>query len=153
MLAQKLKSYLDEKRVRYVTIVHSPAFTAQEVAESAHIPGRAMAKTVMIYIDGALAMAVVPAHQRVMLDDLRELTETEDVRLAREQEFKDQFPDCDPGGMPPFGNLYDMAVYLSPELAEEGEIAFNAGSHVEIIKMAYRDFERLVRPRVAQFAK
>lgn len=153
MSAQKLKAYLDEQKVRYVTIVHSPAFTAQEVAESAHIPGRAMAKTVMIYIDGALAMAVVPAHQRVMLDDLRELTETEDVRLAREQEFKDQFPDCDPGAMPPFGNLYDMTVYLSPELAEEGEIAFNAGSHVEIIKMAFRDFERLVHPRVAQFAK
>ena len=152
MLAKKLKAYLDDKQVRYLTIVHSPAFTTQEVAESAHIPGRFMAKTVMIYIDGALAMAVVPANQRVMLDDLRELTETEDVRLALESEFKDQFPDCDPGAMPPFGNLYDMSVYVAPELAEESEIAFNAGSHVEIIKMAYRDFERLVSPRVARFA-
>jgi len=88
----------------------------------------------------------------VVLDDLRELTETEDVRLALEQEFKDQFPDCDPGAMPPFGNLYDMSVYVSPELAEECEIAFNAGSHVEVIKMTYRDFERLVNPRVARLA-
>ena len=134
-----------------MTIAHSSAYTAQEVAASAHIPGRILAKTVMVIIDGAMAMAVLPSSHRVLLDDLRDLIDTDDIRLAHEDEFKTLFPDCEPGAMPPFGNLYDMSVYVSPDLAEEDEIAFNAGSHTEIIKMTYYDFERLVRPHVASF--
>ena len=88
---------------------------------------------------------------RLLLDDLCELTGTEDVRLAREEEFKGLFPDCEAGAMPPFGNLYDMSVYVSTDLAEEAEIAFNAGTHTEIISMGWHDFERLVNPRVASF--
>ena len=134
-----------------MTIAHSSAYTAQEVAASAHIPGRILAKTVMVIIDGAMAMAVLPSSHRVLLDDLRDLIDTDDIRLAHEDEFKTLFPDCEPGAMPPFGNLYDMSVYVSPDLAEEDEIAFNAGSHTEVIKMSYYDFERLVRPHVASF--
>lgn len=151
MLAKTLKDYLDQWKVKYVTLTHSRAYTATEVAQSVHLPGRILAKTVMVVIDGALAMAVLPSNHRVHLDDLRDLVHTDNVRLAREDEFKDYFPDCEPGAMPPFGNLYDMSVYVSPDLAEEEEIAFNAGSHTEVIKMAYRDFDRLVKPRVAQF--
>src|SRR6187402_970906 len=106
MVAKKLKDFLDQKKVKYITIAHSPAFTTQEVAQSAHVPGRIMAKTVMVIIDDALAMAVLPSNHRVMLDDLRDVTGTEDVRLAREDEFKSFFPDCEAGAMPPFGNLY-----------------------------------------------
>jgi len=151
MLAKKLKSYLDRWQIKYVAITHSPAFTALEIAESAHIPGRQLAKTVIVKIDGILAMAVLPSDHRVILDDLRGITHSDNVRLASEREFRDSFPDCEPGAMPPFGNLYDMSVYVSPDLAREPEIAFNAGSHTEIIRMGYGDFERLVRPRVASF--
>lgn len=152
MPAKSLKTFLDERNVRYITITHSPAFTAQEVAESAHIPGSGLAKTVMVIIDGALAMAVVPANRRVSVEDLQKLTGSHDIRLAHEEEFKDYFPDCEPGAMPPFGNLYDMSVYISPELAAEPEIVFNAGSHTECIRMGWRDFYNLVKPRVAEFA-
>ena len=151
MLAKSLKDYLDQWKVKYITITHSRAYTAHEVAQSAHIPGSMLAKTVMVVIDGAMAMAVLPANHRVRLDDLRDLTLTEDVRLAREEEFKGFFPDCEAGAMPPFGNLYDMSVYISPDLAVEGEIAFNAGSHTEVIKMSWHDFDRLVKPRAARF--
>lgn len=151
MPATMLKDFLDRQKVKYVTIRHSPAFTAQEVAESAHIPGRIMAKTVMIEIDGELAMTVLPANHRVSMDDLCALTETEDVRIAREEEFKKRFPDCEPGAMPPFGNLYNLPVYVSPELADESEIAFNAGSHTEVIRMLFHDFDQLVKPQVARF--
>jgi Ala-tRNA(Pro) deacylase len=151
MIAKKLKDFLDERKIKYVTIAHSPAYTAHEVAQSAHVPGRCMAKTVMVMLDGAPAMAVLPANHRVLLDDLREITESEDVQLAQEDEFRKLFPDCEAGAMPPFGNLYDMSVYVSPDLADEDEIAFNAGSHTEIIKMMYPDFEQLVKPRVANF--
>lgn len=153
MLAKTLKEYLDERKVRYVSITHSPAFTAQQVAQSAHIPGDMMAKTVMIIINGALAMAVLPAARRVNLDELRAITGCDDVRLAHEDEFKDFFPDCEPGAMPPFGNLYDMSVYLSPELAVEPEIVFNAGNHTELVRMGWRDYYHLVKPRVAEFAR
>lgn len=152
MLAKSLRDYLDERKIKYITITHSRAFTASEVARSAHIPGGMLAKTVMVIIDGAMAMAVVPSNHRVRLEDLRGLVHGDDVRLAHEYEFKRHFPDCEAGAMPPFGNLYDMSTYVSPELAAEGEIAFNAGSHTGLIKMSWADYERLVKPRVARFA-
>ena len=152
MPARKLKEFLDSQGIKYITISHSPAYTAQEVAACAHIPGKEMAKTVMIKIDGDLAMAVLPANRKVVLQDLRDITETNDVAFASEADFKARFPDCEPGAMPPFGNLYDMEVYVAPGLVEDDQIAFNAGTHTELIKMAYRDFERLVKPRVVSFS-
>lgn len=152
MLAKTLKDYLDQRKVKYVTITHPRGFTAQEVAHLAHIPGGLLAKTVMVVIDGALAMAVLPANRRVRVDDLRHLTAVPGVRLAREDEFRSRFPDCELGAMPPFGNLYGMAVYVSPEVAAGAQITFNAGSHTELIRMEWRDFEQLVKPHVASFA-
>ena len=152
MLAKSLREYLDQKKVKYLTITHSRAFTAQEVAECAHIPGNILAKTVMVEIDGQMAMAVVPANHRVRLDDLRALIHTDDVRLMHEDEFRHHFPDCEVGAVPPFGNLYDIPVFVAPELADAEEIAFNAGSHTEAIKMSWADFDRLVKPRVVKFA-
>lgn len=151
MIARKLKEYLDQNKVKYVTITHSPAYTAQEVAASAHVPGRDMAKTVIIHVGDRYAMAVLPANRKVVLHDLIELTGNEDVRFATEAEFASRFPDCEVGAMPPFGNLYGMDVYVAPALAAAERIAFNAGSHTEVIQMAYEDFARLVRPRVVSF--
>jgi Ala-tRNA(Pro) deacylase len=153
MLAKSLREYLDQRKIKYLTITHSRAFTAQEVAECAHIPGNILAKTVMVEIDGQMAMAVVPANHRVRLDDLRALIHTDDVRLMREDEFRRHFPDCETGAIPPFSNLYEIPVFVDPELSDQEEIVFNAGSHTEAIRMRWEDFERLVKPRVAKFAK
>ncbi|MEK7952949.1 aminoacyl-tRNA deacylase [Luteolibacter soli] len=150
MLSKKLKAFLDARNVKYITITHSPAFTAAEIARNAHVPPDVLAKTVMVTLDGALAMAVVPSNRRLRLEELHDLAATDDVELAPEYLFKRRFPDCEPGAMPPFGNLYDMSTYVSPDLAAEGEIVFNAGSHIELIKMSWHDYERLVRPRVAR---
>ncbi|WP_405227055.1 aminoacyl-tRNA deacylase [Lentisalinibacter sediminis] len=146
MPVTRLKEFLDRENVKYVTIGHSPAFTAQEIAERAHIPGKELAKTVMVKIDGELAMIVVPASDHVKLVHLTEALGADEVELAGEYEFKERFPDCETGAMPPFGNLYDMKVFVSAALREDDEIAFNAGSHSELIRMAYADFERLVNP-------
>jgi Ala-tRNA(Pro) deacylase len=151
MPANKVRAFLDSRGVKYVTIRHSPAFTAAEVAASAHVAGRDFAKTVMVWIGGHLAMVVLPASRRIVLHDLRELLESPEARLATEVEFRDDFPDCELGAMPPFGNLYGLPVYIAASLAAESEIAFNAGSHTEIIKMAYADFEDLVKPTVLEF--
>jgi Ala-tRNA(Pro) deacylase len=151
MPAQKLKSFLDTNQIKYLTMLHSPAYTAQEVAASAHIAGKSLAKTVIVKIGGKFAMAVLPANQKVIVQELREITATDDVKLATEDEFKSLFPDCEIGAMPPFGNLYGMDVYVAPSLESNEEIAFNAGSHTEVIQMAYRDFDRLVNPKVASF--
>ena len=128
------------------------AFTAQEIAASAHIPGRQLAKTVMVTLDGNMAMAVLPATDRVDLRLLKKAAGVKKAKLASEKEFKDLFPDCEIGAMPPFGNLYDLEVYVAASLAKGEEIAFNAGSHTELIKMAYGDFERLVKPKVAELS-
>lgn len=146
MPVTRLKEFLDRENVKYVTIGHSPAFTAQEIAERAHIPGKELAKTVMVKIDGKLAMIVVPASEHVRLAHLKEALGADEVELAGEYEFRERFPDCETGAMPPFGNLYDLPVFVSATLREDDEIAFNAGSHSELIRMAYADFERLVKP-------
>ena len=117
-----------------------------------HIPGRELAKTVIVDSDGETAMAVLPGSQKVDLPLLRDALGAERVSLVREAAFRDRFPECDLGAMPPFGNLYGMKVYVADSLTEDEVIAFNAGSHTELVRMAYRDFERLVQPRVIRFA-
>ncbi len=151
MPARKLKDYLDKQGIKYVSLTHSAAYTAQEVAASAHITGKELAKTVIVELDGKMAMAVLPANRKVVLQDLREVTGSDHVKFASETEFQTRFPDCEPGAMPPFGNLYGMDVYAAESLSDHDEIAFNAGSHTEIIKMAYRDFARLVQPKIITF--
>jgi Ala-tRNA(Pro) deacylase len=151
MPVQKLKIFLDKNEVKYVSITHSRAYTSQEIAASAHVSGKELAKTVMIKIDGKMAMAVLPASYQIDFDTLKDLFGTKKVRLASEFEFEDRFPDCEVGAMPPFGNLYDMEVFVAESLTEDQEIAFNAGSHTELIKLDYQDYERLVQPRIFKF--
>jgi Ala-tRNA(Pro) deacylase len=151
MPVKKLKEFLDREKIKYVSIVHSTAYTAQEVAASAHITGKELAKVVIVKLDGELAMAVLPANRKIVLQDLREVTGSDQVKFASEEEFKAQFPECETGAMPPFGNLYGMQVYAAASLSDSEEIAFNAGSHTEVIKLAYRDFERLAKPKVVSF--
>ena len=152
MPVKRLKEFLDSHHVKYVTISHSPAYTAQEIAARAHVPGRELAKTVMVKADGEMLMAVLPASYRVVLDLLKQAAGAEHVELATEEEFRDRFPGCEPGAMPPFGNLYGMEVFVSESLAEDEEIAFNAGNHTELIRLAYHDFEHLVEPQVVKLA-
>ena len=152
MPVKKLKEFLDSNKVKYVSISHSAAYTAQEIAASAHVPGKELAKTVMVKIDGKMAMAVLPASYKVDLQHLKDAVGAATVALAGEREFRDMFPGCETGGMPPFGNLFGMDVFVSAKLAEDQEIAFNAGSHTELLKLAYKDFERLVKPKVIHFA-
>jgi Ala-tRNA(Pro) deacylase len=152
MPARALQTFLDSHRVKYVTIRHSPAYTAQEVAASAHIPGKQLAKTVIVKLDGNLAMAVLPASDQVDFERLKAAAGARTVALANEQDFQDRFPECEVGAMPPFGNLYGLEVWMAARLAEDEEVAFNAGDHTELIRMAYRDFDRLVRPKVGQFS-
>ncbi len=153
MPVQKLKDFLDDNGVKYTLISHSPAFTAQEIAESAHVPGKWLAKTVMVKIDSGMAMAVLPATCRVDLDLLKEAAGAKTLQLATEDEFKYLFPGCGVGAMPPFGNLYGMKVYVADILREDEEIAFNAGSHSELMRLKYRDFDRLVKPTVAKISR
>lgn len=152
MPSKKLKSFLDENKIKYVSIQHSSAYTAQEIAAIAHIPGKDLAKTVIIKIDGKMAMAVLPASFKVSFDNLKDTLGVKEVRLAYEQEFIDKFPDCEVGAMPPFGNIYGMEVYVAESLAEDEVIAFNACSHTELIKMSFSDFEKLVKPKRIKFS-
>jgi len=147
MPSKRLKTFLDEHDIRYLTITHSMAFTATDIAHSAHIRSKHMAKTVIIKINDKLAMAVVPANYKVNLRLLAEALQDSKVELASEQEFTRHFPDCEVGAMPPFGNLYNMDVYVAEQLTENEQIIFNAGSHMELIQMDYKDFEMLVTPK------
>jgi len=152
MPVKTLTKFLDDNKVKYVTIRHSIAYTAQQIAESAHIPGDEMAKTVMVTLDGRLAMAVLRGTDKVDVDLLRGAAGAKDAELAGEVQFQGKFPGVEVGAMPPFGNLYDMPVYVDEGLTRDERIAFNAGSHSELIQLNYADFERLVKPTVANFS-
>jgi len=151
MPVRKLIDFLNSNKVKFVIISHSPAYTALEIAESAHIPGKELAKTVMIHIDGKMAMAVLPASRQVNLDLLQKAAGANSVVLASEQSFSGLFPGCEVGAMPPFGNLYGMDVYSATSLAEDKEIAFNAGTLSELIRLSYNDFVRLANPKIIDF--
>jgi len=148
---KQLKEFLDSNNVKYVSVTHSTAYTAQEIAALTHTKGRDMAKTVIVKLGDSLAMAVLPASFRADLEHLKEGIGVETISLATESEFRARFPGCETGAMPPFGNLYGMPVFVDESLTKEKEIAFNAGSHNELIRLAYGDFERLVQPKVLPF--
>lgn len=152
MRASRVKEFLDTNHIYYSTIVHPTSYTAQGTAAYAHVPGNEMAKTVMVRVDTQLAMAVLPASAQMDLAAFKKLTRAKSICLAAESEFELRFPDCDLGAMPPFGNLYGVPVYVEERLAEDEEIAFNAGSHNELARMKYEDFERVVNPIVGRFA-
>lgn len=141
-----LREFLDRNHIKYLVISHSVAYTAQGIAALTHIKGQELAKTVILMIDGRPAMAVVPASFRVDLFKLKRYLGAGTVELATENQFRDHFPDCETGAMPPFGNLYGLDVFADISLTEDKEIAFNAGSHRELVRMNFADFRELVKP-------
>jgi Ala-tRNA(Pro) deacylase len=153
MPAKKLREFLNSQNVAHMTISHTVAYTAKEIAALTHISNRELAKTVIVKVDGTMAMAVLPASYDVDLFALRTAIGAKSVTLAKESEFKDRFPECDIGAMPPFGNLYGMAVYVDESLTKDKDIAFNAGTHEELLQVSYADFARLVKPTVLRFSE
>ncbi|MBI3995572.1 MAG: YbaK/EbsC family protein [Nitrospirae bacterium] len=150
---ERLKALLRNEKAPFRVIPHSEAFTSPELAASIHATGRRVAKVVMVKADERYVMAVLPSHLHLDLDRLAPLLGTRRVALATEAEIGKLFPDCELGAMPPFGSLYGLRVFLDRSLTREPEIYFQAGTHHEVIEMAYEDFERLVRPEVGDFAR
>ena len=148
MPTTRLMQYLKENNIPFQIIHHSKAYTAQQIASSAHIPGRELAKTVIVKTDNKLSMIVLPASYKLDFDLLAESLGVKKVSLATENEFKDIFDGCETGAMPPFGNLYGMDVYFAESLIDDEEIAFNSGTHTELVRMGIDDFDRLVHPKV-----
>ena len=153
MPARKLKEFLEAQHINYTSIPHSTAYTAQGIAALTHISGKELAKTVMVKLDEKLTMAVLPASKAVDLEMLRLAVGAKGAALASEREFREKFPDCETGAMPPFGNLYNLPVYVEESLSHDKEIAFNAGTHNELIRMAYDDFARVVKPSQLKFSQ
>lgn len=152
MPVKKLKDFLDKSYVKYICVTHSKAFTSSEIAASAHISGIEFAKTVMIKINGKMAMAVLPASYQIDFEYLKALLNTNNIFLASETEFKSLFPECELGAMPPFGNLYNIHVYFAESLTKNKEISFNAGTHTELIRLELIDYLRLVKPEILKFS-
>jgi Ala-tRNA(Pro) deacylase len=148
----KIKEYLDSQKVRYVSIAHSPAYTAQEIAASAHVKGQELAKTVIVNLDGKMVMCVLPASHFVDFPLLKKRTGAREAALVPEQDYKEVFPDCQPGSQPPLGTLYNIPVLVSISLAQDKEIAFNACSFSELIRLSFDDYKRLVNPTIMDFS-
>lgn len=149
----RISDYLDSRHIPYQSCRHTPAYTAQGIAQAQHISGRKVAKVVMVVSDNnKMIMTVIPASYRVDLCKLGRILSTNWIRLANEAEFKDFFPECELGAMPPLGNLYHLDVWMDETLKSMSNISFNAGTHAETIQMTFSDFERLVQPMKGSFA-
>ena len=154
MISARLKEYLDNAGVTYTEHTHPLAYTSQEIAQSVHIPGREMVKSVVLKADeDKLVMAVLSANDAANLDLLREEIGCGKLRLASETEFFDAFPTCEPGAMPPFGNIFDVSTYCETELSRNREIEFNGGSHDETIRIRFEDYNRVANPKMVHFAQ
>lgn len=152
-ISQKLKGFLDESRVRYTAAKHPVVYTAQEIAAAQHIPGRQLAKSVLVKTDSGLTLAVLSAIHLIDLKKLKALLRAKKLTIAKETDIKSHFPDIEVGAMSPFGNLYGVPVAVDRALGEAKEMAFNAGSHTDTIKLRYEDFARLVKPKVGVFSQ
>ena len=152
MALASLMEYLNTRNIKFILISHSPAVTAQGIAGITHTPGQELAKTVIVKLEGRLVMAVLPAKFHVDLSLLKKNMKAKMASLATEEDFKAAFPDCETGAMPPFGNLYGMDVFADESLEQDKEIAFNAGTHRELIRMTWEDYKRLVQPQMMRFA-
>lgn len=151
--ARRLQTFLDEHHVKYVTLAHSRAFTTSDIAARLHARGHTMAKAVVLTDEHENLMAVVPGDRHIDVPKLCRVLGGADLRLAREREFRDLFPDCEPGALPPFGKLFGLRTLCDKDLGRASEIIFSAGSHVESVQMAYADFVRLAEPEMAAFTK
>ena len=149
----RLETYLRDEQVPFEVQHHPRAVAAQEVAASEHVPGKLLAKTVMVLADGEMVMLALPASYQVDMEKAGRALGAQNVRLAQEEEFEGSFPDCEVGAMPPFGNLYDVPVYVDDALAEDDTIIFRAGTHTDTMSVTYADFDRLVEPTVTSFGR
>jgi Ala-tRNA(Pro) deacylase len=148
----RLEQYFRDNGVEYTTMRHATAYTAQEVAAAQNVPGKQVAKVVMAIADAKIVMLVMPASYRIDFTKLKNVLGAKETRLAQEAEFSGLFPDCDTGAMPPFGNLYNVPVYVDRVLTEDPAIVFQAGTHRDTVRIAYKDYARLAQPIVADFA-
>src|SRR5262245_28383120 len=152
MVPAAIFDYLDRHHAKYSLLSHRRAFTAQEEAAAAHVPGHAWAKTVVCFADETPILAVVPAPCRVDLTRLRRTVQARSVRVAHENEFSCLFEDCEVGAMPPLGPLYGQRVFVDASLARDTVVSFSAGSHQDAIRMPFDEFQRIAKPTVADFA-
>jgi len=152
-LNERLRSFLDSHHAEYTVSVHPKAFTAREVAFAEHLPPREVAKTVVIFGDAEYHIVVIPANKLVDFQELRPALGLSQVRLATEDELRAIFPDCELGAMPPFGGIYGLTVYLDSSLVAEPEIAFNAGTHREVIHMPTAEFRRVAKPDIVSLVR
>ena len=152
-IPESIKSFLDGRRVHYDVIHHRRDYTALETAADTNTPGLEFAKTVLVWIDDRLAMAVAPAHRRIDLWKFCQQVGGSEVSLAIEKGVAEIFGDCEVGAEPPLGNLYSLPVYVSKEIAQDRFITFNAGTHEDAIRMPYEDFQSLVHPQVMDFCE
>lgn len=152
MISRRLKALLEENGIPFEVVPHDPAYTAQQLAAGMHVPGREFVKAVVVRLDERYALAAVPAHRLVDVKALARLAGAARCKLATEAEFRDLFPECEVGAMPPVGRLYGLPTYVDEEVTRDESVVANAGTHAEAVRVRYEDLARVARPTVGRFA-
>ncbi len=132
---------------------HRQAVSLPEVAVEVHERADHVAKVVIAQVDDRLVMLVVPTPEQVDFKRVARLLDAQSAVAAHENEFKSRFPDCEPGAMPPFGNLYHMPTYIDEALTRTSKLVFQAGTHRDTLKLATEDYLRLAKPITASLIR
>jgi len=150
MRIPKPLEYLDSEHINYEIIDHPRTFTARSTAQSAHLTSQTVSKVVIVKADQRLVMVVIPADANIEHLSLARELGVGFVMIASEEEFRDRFPNCEIGAMPPLGNLYGMEVFIAKELYDRFDITFNGGTHTQLIRMNTVEFCDVTRAKVIE---
>jgi Ala-tRNA(Pro) deacylase len=149
----RLDELLDSRHIPFERLRHRPTFTANRMAQALHVPGREVAKTVLLRAGQRHLLAVLPATCKVDLEQVSHDLGEERVEMGTEAEMDRLFPDCERGAIPPFGSLYQLQTLVDESLAADEQIVFEAQDHEQAIRMAFRDYEGLEHPLRGHFAR
>lgn len=149
-ISTTLADCLRSKGSQYHVLQHPHTHSSLETAETAHIPGNRLAKTVLLEDERGYVAAVLPSTYHLHLAELADRTGRQ-LALAREDELRAVFKDCDVGAIHPVCTAYGVQTWLDDSLAEQPDIYFEAGDHEALIHMRIDQFldlmERAERAR------
>jgi Ala-tRNA(Pro) deacylase len=139
-----ITTYLGKRDVSYETVPHRHTLTSLETASEAGVPSGRIAKGVLFCSDDHYVLAVVPAGRRVDAAALSALLGERELMLASEDELANLFPDCELGAVPAVGAAYGLPTVVDAALLAEDDVYLEAGDHQNLVRVAGRDFCRLM---------
>ncbi len=143
---------LKKNNCSYKTFVHEPVLTSEQAARVRGNDLSMGAKAMVLRSQGKYFMAVVSGAKTIDMKKLKKILKTKSLSFASPEEVL-KITGCEPGGVPPFGNLFNIPIFLDSFITKHETIDFNAGLRTHSIEMMLKDYVEIVKPMIAEFSK